>query len=896
MGSQVHATPCSHSKELSIPPDLNPCLNPLFSLLCLAMKIQEILSRCRKPGRYIGQEKNSYQKPWDDVEVTAACLFPDLYEIGMSHMGLQILYDIINKKSWALADRAYCPDTDLEEMLRVDGMPLFGLETRLPLSVFDCLLITLPYELCYSNIFTILDLSGIPVWQKDRGLDPYPLVIGGGSCCLNPEPVADLFDAIVIGDGEEVVVEILELVRAHKKGTMSYHGLLNALSLIPGVYVPSFYRPYYDDKGRFSGIAPIQGKVERVKRRIIPELKPTYQPTRPLLPNVQVVHDRLGIEIARGCTRGCRYCQASTIYRPVRERKPDEILSLVEESLKATGWEEISLLSLSTGDYSAIGPLITLLMDRYVERHVSVSLPSLRVGTLTPDIMEQIKRVRKTGFTLAPEAGSERLRQVINKGITEEDLLQTCEQISAKGWNSVKLYFMIGLPTETEDDVLAITALARKVLAAISNGSRGGRKVARVTVSVGTFVPKPQTPFQWEAQLSIEESRRRLNVIRSNLRGKRFLVKWHDPVQSFLEGVFSRGDRRLSYVIHRAWQLGARLDAWTDNLRAELYFQAARELNLDMEDYLKEISLDASLPWDHIDPGVKKAFIRLERKRAFRREYTPDCRKNECQGCGVCDFERIKPILAEASELRDEKSKGKAGQGRAPRPFFCHISFSKLFDARFLGHLDMVRMFLRAIRRADLPVLYSQGFHPMPKVSFSQPVSLGMESLREEAVLTLGYRLPSEDVMDRLNKELPLGIRICSCEISREKYKIVPASLQGHLILLRGLAIHQGQEIITSFEDAPRFFVDVKKKDKKITVDLKDRVSCLLCLKTEQIEDSRHVTWAKRAISEVSTMENIFLRLDLNQERPPYLNPALVVGHIFNIHGADLDLLRILKV
>ncbi len=855
------------------------------------------MSLCRKPGRYIGKEKNAYHRPWDGALVRAACIFPDLYEIGMSHLGLQILYDIINRLPWALSDRAYCPDLDLEGYLRRYGLPLSGLETRRPLSEFDCLLVTLPYELCYSNILTILDLAGVPLWQKDRRDGNAPLLIGGGSCCLNPEPVADFFDIIVIGDGEEAVVEILDIIR-FCKGRSSRQELLNRLSSVQGVYVPSFFRPEYGRDGRFQGMKPVGSSTTRVRRRILPKLERRGFPKRPLVPNVQVVHDRLGLEIARGCTRGCRYCQASSIYRPVRERSPEEVLSMAEQGLGATGWEEISLLSLSTGDYSQIGPLIRDFMDIYVKRNISISLPSLRVGTLTPAIMDQISRVRKTGFTMAPEAGSERLRQVINKGITEEDLLDTVSQIGSRGWNSVKLYFMIGLPTETDQDIFEIVTLAGKVMSAISAARGRGGRAASVTVSVGTFVPKPHTPFQWETQIGAEESRRRLRIIRDGLRGKRYRVKWHDPVQSFLEGVFSRGDRRLAGLIERAWQKGARLDAWTDNLRVRLYEEAARELGINIQGYLNSIPETACLPWDHIDPGIKKAFLRLERKRSRRLKYTPDCRNSDCQGCGVCDFQEIMPILAQGPGVRagsSNKAENEVRPGSPAPPHFCRLTFSKLSDARFLGHLDMVRMFLRAIRRAGLPVAYSRGFHPMPRVSFSQPLPLGTESLREEAVLVLEKRMDCSVLVERLQGELPLDMRITGCDISRKRFRITAPERDMFVVLLRGLSRDRAEEDIKAFFQAGDFILKVEKKGEEIPVDLRQRVAALSMPPISGFKDATRY-WADNALSQVSSADNTFIGLELLQDSPPYLKPGLAVAGIFRLSPEDMAMSRILRL
>jgi len=413
---------------------------------------------------------------------------------------------------------------------------------------------------------------------------------------------------------------------------------------------------------------------------------------------------------------------------------------------------------------------------------------------------------------------------------------------------------------------------------------------------VGTFVPKPHTPFQWEGQISVDESRRRLEIIRDGLRGRRFKVKWHNPVQSFLEGVFSRGDRKLSALVFRAWQMGARLDAWTDNLRSECYIRAAEELGIALDTYLDSLPEDAALPWDHIDSGVKKAFFRLERKRAFKHEYTPDCRDNECQGCGVCDFEKIKPVLAGIPSGRDDSAQDQTEKKDTDQLLFCRVSFSKLFDARFLGHLDMVRMFLRAVRRAGLPVSYSKGFHPMPRVSFSQPLPLGIESLSEEAVLVLEKEIAADGLVRGLNMELPLDIRVQSAEISRKRFKIASGTGESFLILLRGISFARAGEKVASFLKTDRFSLEVEKKGRKIPVDLTERVTGLLCLTLEGLEDEGQRRWAEKVVTEVSPDDNSFLRLDLLQEPPPHLKAAAVLAGIFDLKAEDLALFRILRL
>lgn len=735
-------------------------------------EIDALLPQVRQPSRYGGNELHVVKKEWDGVSLRMVLAFPDLYELGMSHQGLQILYHIVNGREDMLAERVYTPDRDLEELLRARKLPLFSLESQRPVADFDILGITLPYELCYTNILTILDLAGLPFRSAAR-TGAHPLVIGGGPCAFHPEPVADFFDAILLGDGEEAVLEIGEAVRAAKEGGEDRQTVLARLSRIEGVYVPSFFEPQYDADGNFLGMQVLSGDG-LVRRRILADLEGASIEQPPLVPLTRIVHDRLGLEIARGCTRGCRFCQAGMIYRPVRERTPEKIFAMAEKGIAEGGFEELALLSLSTGDYSCLSELLVRLMNRFAKEHVSVSLPSLRVGTLTPAIMEQIRRVRKTGFTLAPEAGTDRLRRVINKGITEEDLLNTAEAAYGLGWKLIKLYFMFGLPTETEEDVAAIPALAQKVLKA----GRGGN--CRVNVSAATFVPKPHTVFERESQLSMAEGYARMDVVKKRLYGKNCTLKRHDPRMSYLEGVFSRGDRRLARLLEEAWQRGARMDAWTEHFDLSRWQEAAAACGLELDGYLRRREVDEPLPWQHLGVGVRGDFFAEEYAKALREEYTPDCRVHGCQQCGVCDLKTLKPVV---HHRKNAESGLEAANAEAPLTgnfpekqanrlhFSYKLTYSRLGNARLLSHLELLQVFFRAFSRAKLPLNFSQGFNPTPKVSFSPALPLGTESLVEFVLIDLWE--PLSDLggfVPAMNKQLPEGLVVSKAVLAGKEH------------------------------------------------------------------------------------------------------------------------------
>jgi len=735
---------------------------------------REILPFVNKPGRYLGHEYNGIVKDWDKTALHCALIFPDLYEIGMSHQGLQILYHIVNGQANMLAERCYCPAKDMEELLRENDLPLCSVENSRPLLDFDFIGFTLPYELCYTNILTILDLAKIPFRSTDRD-ENIPIIIGGGSCSLNPEPVADFFDAILLGDGEEAVLEIAACLQLAKEDKLTRCETLLKLAAVQGVYIPSLFEPCYNETGTLTEIKALNPDFPNVSKRVLSDLSALDHLLHPLVPNSSIVHDRLGVEVARGCTRGCRFCQAGMIYRPVRERNPEQIFELANTGIENSGFNELALLSLSTGDYSCLGTVLPQLMDRFADEATSVSMPSMRVGTLTQDLMDQIKRVRKTGFTLAPEAGSERLRRVINKGITEEDLLQTSKDAFGLGWKVMKLYFMIGLPGETDEDIEAIADLAKKTKQ-VGNES-GGRGRQQINVSVGTFVPKPHTPFQWNEQIPMSDSHEKIRQLKKALPRKGINLKWHDPEMSFLEGVFSRGDRRLSALLESVWKKGARLDGWSDFFDLSRWQEAAQECSLVLDDFLRERALNETLPWQHLSSGVDESFLKEELQKSYTETYTPDCRYHDCQKCGLCDFKTIKPVVidrkrgqeeAVADHKREEsRPDSRTRQNNEDPHFYYVVSYSRMGDICYLGHLEILQIVFRILRRAKIKTNFSQGFNPSPKVSFSPAMPVGTQSLAEYFIMDLPTPLDNlEDAKNRLNKQMPPGLEVLNIELS----------------------------------------------------------------------------------------------------------------------------------
>jgi radical SAM family uncharacterized protein/radical SAM-linked protein len=763
-----------------------------------------ILSTFQRPSRYLGGEPGSAQKDTENVALRFCLAFPDIYELGMSHQGHRILYSVINQREEFFAERVYTPWVDAVEILQDRNLPLCSLETSTPLSKFDAVGFTLSYELAGTNALLMLKLGQIPLRSKNRK-DDDPIILAGGPCTLNPEPMSDFIDAFLIGDGEEAVLEIADALVATKGKTRLEK--LTALAAIPGVYVPS---------QKAQSVLP--------RRRILADLDTTDHPQNPLLPHALAVHNRLTAEIARGCTRGCRFCQAGYIYRPVRERSPEKIAQIIEKGLDRGGYKEVSLLSLSSGDYTCIEPLLTQLIASKAPARISVSLPSMRVESLTPQILEQIGKVRRTGFTIAPEAGTDRLRCVLNKDFTEETILKTVETVFDAGWEMIKLYFMFGLPTETDADIDAIGDLTQKAL----NIGMSYTNRARINVNVATFVPKSHTPFQWMPQISFEEAKAKMDRIRAIMPKKRVGLKWHNPGMSLVEGALARGNRKTGEAIYEAVKLGCRFDAWDDQFRLDKWRQAFETAGLDLDaETARAYSRQDALPWDVIDAGVTKEYLLSEFDKASDCETTSDCRDGECHDCDACGKE-IDVRLANG------ESKDFGFTKLAPEPshsmrFRYRIRYSKTKRSRFLSHLEMMSAFLRAMRRAKLPLAYSEGYSPAPKVAFGPPLPLGAQSLDEYLEVLLVKLLPPNQLLELLKPEfLPLGIRLLDCEQipikSASLFDRVNSNRYLATLDFEGLTPEMLDEQIQGFDDAISYVFQVQKKKKLKKINLKNLV------------------------------------------------------------------------
>lgn len=718
------------------------------------------LSLFQKPSRYINNEINALYK---DSLIKVALAFPDIYEIGMSHLGLKILYEIINDLPYASAERVFSPWIDLETKMKAHGIPLCSLESNTPLRNFDIVGFSLQYELSYTTVLNMLSLSGIPIKTEERVNSSssryYPLIIAGGPCTVNPLPMSPFIDAFLIGDGEEAIKEILDTYALWKKdGDNKKESLLRTLSEIQGLYVPSVHNNLFTQNSNRERYI--------IKRRFIDSLDNAPYPVKPIIPFTSIVHDRINIEVSRGCSMGCRFCQAGIIYRPVRERSLEKALEIAEKSIKNTGYEEVAFTSLSAGDYSCLLQLVRDFNKRFSKQKIAISLPSLRIASINRALLKEIRTVRKTGFTIAPEAATDRLRHVINKDFREENYEEALKILFEEGWHNLKLYFMIGLPTETGVD---IEAIPKMVMKALKTAKKYTRKFVNINIGISPFVPKAHTPFQWYGQILSDELKSKKEHINTVLVKKGFHIKGHDVDMSLLEAAFSRGDIRLSRLIEKAWSLGCRLDGWSEVFHFDTWKTAMDSIGLDVVDFaIRTYQFSDTLPWENIHTGVHKEFLWKEYQKALSSSLTVDCRKI-CHNCGLeCIDNNIKFRNSETQRQSRKEIQTAyklhnfsiSQPRKRVRSIRIRVEFSKTGKMRYLSHLELITLFHRAIRRAEFPIDYSKGFHPSPKISFGPPLGVGISGLSE--YFDMEIFPPFNLVLNRrkLNSVLPEGVSV----------------------------------------------------------------------------------------------------------------------------------------
>ncbi|HOJ32994.1 MAG TPA: TIGR03960 family B12-binding radical SAM protein [Candidatus Hydrogenedentes bacterium] len=723
---------------------------------------REVFPRVEKASRYLGTEYNAIHKDPRSVDLRVALVFPDLYDMGLGNLGLLVLYAILNRLSWCWCERAYAPAPDMERLLRERRLPLFAHESKDPLGSLDLIGFTLQSELTYTTVLNCIDLAGLPLRSSARR-DDDPLIAAGGPGAFNPEPLAPFIDFFVIGDGEDVILEIAECLRATKNAPRGVR--LEQLAKIEGVYVPALYPVVTLPDGR---TVP-DPAAPKVRKRLVRNLNEAYFPTRLVVPFTQQIHDRAGMEIMRGCTHGCRFCQAGMISRPVRERELEKIESLFEKLVSQTGYEEVSLVSLSTCDYSRARALVFQSAQQAKARRTSVSLPSLRLDTFSIELAELTADVRRTGLTVAPEAATPRLRAVINKWLPDEDLLEMCAEAFRRGWTHIKAYFMIGLPGERDEDIEAIVDLCVRAL----ETGRKANPQARIHIGVSTFVPKPFTPFQWAEQISLEETRRRQDILRKRLLKYRAIkFGYHAPQSTFIEGLISRSDRSVASVLEEAWKRGARLDSWDEYLNFQAWQDAIATTGFSVDYAYRQRQLDETLPWDFIDPLISKAWLKAEWCRAQEEEHRPDCRRVGCHSCGVSAPDRplcneiLKRAMEGAAEITPQTSACPTTENAPPPIQRLRFRVGRKGLARFLSHLELTSAWIRSLRRADAPLAYSQGFHAHPKVSFASAPPVGEESEGDYMDVILTAHISPEKLRRRLTSVLPEGLFILDvCEV-----------------------------------------------------------------------------------------------------------------------------------
>jgi len=825
---------------------------------------EDLLTRVEKPARYVSGEQGAPEElqPRPD-QVRVVLVFPDVYEIGMSHLGLRVLRHVLETEG-VFVDLAFSPWTDMEQEMREAGVPLLGHFSRIPVREFDLVGFTLQSELTYTTVLNLIDLAGLPVRSAERGTDG-PVVMAGGPCAWNPEPLAAFIDLFFIGDGEEGLPQLAELARS--LGPVREGGrerFLEAAVGVTGVYVPAI-------------------TSEGVERRLLKDLSPAHIPARPLVPVTGISQDRLALEIMRGCTRGCRFCGAGYIYRPVRERDPQQVVDAAEQGIAASGWEEVGLVSLSSSDHSGIEELISTMNDRMACRRVSVSLPSLRADKFSPELARMVKAVRKSGFTFAPEAGSERLRNVINKTITQEKLLETVATVYNEGWNLVKLYFMIGLPGEREEDLEGIIEIAEKVSRL---GRRGKGRPGRANISLSPFVPKPHTPFQWAGFGPVQELNHRLSRLRNRLnRIPGISVKWHEPDLAMIEAVLARGGRETGEAVELAWRKGQKLESWSENCSPAVWAEAFSEAGIDPAAVSAEKDPGAPLPWDFIHSGLRRSFLVKEWQRALAGETTADCRTDNCTGCGLqkdeCEVLRLEieggqPAVPAAAAMAPPVVKPAEKEGD---PIFYRFSFRKEGQAVLLSHLDLIRAFERGVRAAGLRPEYSKGFSPRPRFSYGPPLPLGHAGLAEFFEGRFVEPLDPQAHRQQINRALPSGLQVTAIERfpGRRMSLFGKLASADYLVEMPPASEARTTEALEQFQQRPSWEVEsTGKSGKPRTVDLKHDVRQL-----EQREGQGRPA--------------VLMRLRLSTGDKPVAGWRLALGEIFGLEPDQVNQLRVTR-
>lgn len=758
------------------------------------INLEEILKQVEKPGRYLGGEWNQIKKNPQSVKIKIALAFPDLYEIGMSYLGQKILYHVLNNHPSFLAERVFAPWIDFEQMLRSQKIPLFSLENKIPLSEFDLIGFSLLYELNYSNILTMLDLGQIPFLSEERSLKD-PLVIGGGPAVFNPEPVADIFDLFLVGDGEEAFIEIAENFISLKNELKDKKDLLKELAKIKGVYVPSLYTPYRPSKSSLFAVRPTKGTPKKIEKRILFPFHRAHFPEKIVVPNVKIVFDRVAAEVERGCPQKCRFCQASSIYFPPRPKSPSDVLQNVLNSLRLTGYEHASLTSLSVGDYPYFNEVVDILMAKLEERKISLSLSSLRPQGLSSGVTQSIIKVRKTGFTLVPEAGTERLRQVINKKLQDREIWEAAQNAFSQGWKLLKLYFMVGLPSEREEDLKGIAGMVEEI---IRIGYKILKSAPRINLSISSFIPKPHTPFQWLEMENEKTLKEKHQFLKWRLK-KYPSVKFKDHLlkNSLLEAAFSRGDRRLNHVLLEAWRRGTRFDSWKDIFKFQIWAEAFDSESIDYHLYLQALKKNEILPWDHIDTGIKKSHLLQELEKALREESTASCLETSCKECQGCSFSSLlKKKFSEKVQIPEEKY---SLFGQKTDTFFRYRAiYSKRHPAHYLSHIDLNNIIQRSFRRSGFSIDHSKGFHPKMILSYLPALPLGMEGKKEVLEFKAQYLFSEKDFISQINKYLPSGIEFSSLRRIRSFEPSLPKSIKA-LVYSVGLGSQEIEKILDKF-------------------------------------------------------------------------------------------------